>query len=116
MSRGPALFLAPAVTSATGVAINLATDLRSNLVAWTAVVVLTVAATALAFWHDRRRQATPSVDAQQSAPAPVTNTLKGKVRGNVVQARDIDGPVILGGSHISVGEVRDVPKRADPDD
>jgi hypothetical protein len=45
------------VTTALGVAINLATDLRSNALAWLAVVVLTIAGFVIGLGADRTRRA-----------------------------------------------------------
>lgn len=76
------------VTSATGVAINLATDGGANPWTWVAVVLLTALGVVVAL----RVQASP---ARRPAPEPpestVRNTITGSVTGPVVQAGDIAG-------------------------
>ncbi|MBB4964045.1 hypothetical protein [Saccharothrix violaceirubra] len=79
------------VTSATGVALNLATDLRDEPVSWIAVVVLT----ALGIWVARRSR---SHEIVSHAPAvvvgstTVSNDVPGVVNGNAVQGVTV-GPV-----------------------
>ncbi|PSL58095.1 hypothetical protein B0I31_101311 [Saccharothrix carnea] len=85
------------VTSATGVAINLATDGRANPWTWVAVALLTALGVVIAL----RLQSAPSaprVDAppqsradvpaepEPQAPTTVTNSISGTVHGAVVQA------------------------------
>ncbi|OKI14756.1 hypothetical protein A6A25_14980 [Saccharothrix sp. CB00851] len=82
------------VTSATGVAINLATDGRANPWTWVAVALLTALGVVIAL----RLQPTPAgprADAPADVPAEpkpqaptttVTNSISGTVHGAVVQA------------------------------
>lgn len=81
---------AAVLTSSIGIAINLATDLRSNGWAWAVVGVLTLAIGVIA------ALAQPS-----AAPEAGThNVITGNVTGAVVQARDIRGRVTLSGDRL----------------
>ncbi|MEU5693952.1 hypothetical protein [Actinosynnema sp. NPDC020468] len=67
------------VTSATGVAVNLATDLVANAWAWLGVVVLTVLGVAIALRLQRG-------DDQRPRAGGVHNSVSGTVHGTVIQA------------------------------
>lgn len=81
---------AAVLASGVGVAINLATDLKTVWWAWAAVVVLTIAVGAIT-------ALTQPSGTRQSNPQ---NVITGKVTGQVVQARDISAPVILSGDRL----------------
>ena len=94
------------VTSAVGVAVNLATDWRTNLVAWGAVVGLSVVAGLVATWAvpaarsaGRDSESHPAPPGRAADPAAVDgdgnvrNTISGTVHGSVVQARTVEGGV-----------------------
>jgi hypothetical protein len=71
------------VTSATGVVINLATDLKDNPWAWVAVVVLTAVGVLIAM----RTQ--PTTSPTLSGGGGVHNSVSGTVHGPVIQAGSI---------------------------
>ena len=75
--------LAAVLTSGVGIAINVATDLGTSVLAWAAVGVLTLATGVITM------VATPS----GSAGGNYTNNVNGTVKGSSLQARDINGPV-----------------------
>jgi hypothetical protein len=77
------------VTSATGVAINLATDGGANPWAWVTVLLLTALGVVVAL----RVQASssPKPPAPEPPKSDVRNTVTGSVTGPVVQAGDIAG-------------------------
>ncbi|GAA2831700.1 hypothetical protein [Crossiella cryophila] len=79
------------VASGIGVSVNVATELGTNVWAWVAVGVLTLAAAGVALWA----QASSAEDDGERGGS-VTNSVSGTVTGSVVQARDISGPVNLG--------------------
>lgn len=86
------------VASATGVAINLATDQGDNAWAWVAVVLLT----ALGVVVGARVGSAAGAPAPQEPPRPqpptpgsVHNSVSGTVHGGLVQAGNIDAPVTL---------------------
>ena len=77
------------VSSATAIAINYATTLQRSWWLWIVVVVLTGIGAALAY-------ATRPKDPPPRAPGGDTsNTIQGGATGNVVQARDITGGVVI---------------------
>ncbi len=80
------------VTSGLGVAINVATDLEANPVAWVAVVVLTVAGVVIGMrghhHHNRPHESPPSVH----------NSVSGTVHGQVVQAGTLSGGLTIDSS------------------
>ncbi len=89
------------VTSATGVAINLATDGRSNPWAWVAVVLLTALGVAVALRMapaeapPAEPAAEPRPEATPQAPtATVHNSVSGTVTGAVVQAGNLGAVTI----------------------
>lgn len=84
MRRWLVPILAAVLTSGVGIAINVATDLSSSVVAWVAVCVLTLAAGVV-----------PAVMAPAASDGGVTHNdiSGGTVRGAVVQARDISAPM-----------------------
>jgi hypothetical protein len=96
MSRWVWPAAAGVVTSATGVAINLATDGGGNPWAWTTVVLLTALGVVIAL----RVQPAPAAPPPQQQPQPPTttstvhNSVSGTVTGGVVQGNEI-GPVTL---------------------
>ncbi|MFC6092512.1 hypothetical protein Q5530_19485 [Saccharothrix sp. BKS2] len=76
------------VASATGVAINVATDLSANPVAWVAVVLLTALGVVVAMRvQDGPRPAGGPAPARPRAE--VHNSVSGTVHGGVVQAGDL---------------------------
>ncbi|MCE6993705.1 hypothetical protein LZG04_02620 [Saccharothrix sp. S26] len=85
---------AGAVTSATGVAINLATDGGAKPWTWVAVVLLTVLGVVVAL----RVQATARPEPPAATPTPPTpdvhNSISGTVNGPVVQAGTLGGLTI----------------------
>ncbi|MFJ6672491.1 hypothetical protein ACIQMJ_15400 [Actinosynnema sp. NPDC091369] len=76
------------VTSATGVAINLATDGGGNPWAWVAVGLLTALGVVVAL---RVQAGSPKPPAPEPPRSSVRNSITGSVTGPVVQAGDIDG-------------------------
>ncbi|MFD1151533.1 hypothetical protein [Saccharothrix hoggarensis] len=77
------------VTSATGVAINLATDGGTNPWAWVAVVLLTALGVVIALRVPRAAPKPPAAE----PPAPrssVSNVIRGDVAGPVLQVGDVD--------------------------
>jgi hypothetical protein len=76
--------LAAVLASGVGIAINVATDLSSSVVAWVVVGVLTLAAGVVTVW------ASP---AASDSGGGTQNAISGTVGGTAVQARDITGPV-----------------------
>ncbi|WP_156051800.1 hypothetical protein [Allokutzneria albata] len=76
------------VTTGVGISVNIATDLGSNMWAWIAVAVLTLAAAVVAAWTMR--------PAQPQAHTGTSNVVGGEVTGTVVQANTINGDLHLG--------------------
>lgn len=87
----------PVATAGLGVAINFATSSADSVLAWLTVVLLTVVMAIVAVVIERRFSA-------QSDQSGVSNSVRGKVRGGVVQARDIDGSVNLGGTQSPISD------------
>ncbi|ASO23090.1 hypothetical protein FHR81_003752 [Actinoalloteichus hoggarensis] len=93
------------VVTGGGIAVNVATESLDNVLAWVAVVVLTLAGAGVTLWtqRDSGRQDGGS-DAEKAArrgtpetppSAPVHNSISGTVGGSVVQARDITGGIVV---------------------
>ncbi|MFE9750813.1 hypothetical protein ACFYOT_38405 [Saccharothrix saharensis] len=76
------------VTSATGVAINLATDGGANPWTWVAVVLLTTLGVVVAL---RLQASSTRPPASEPPRSTVRNSITGSVTGPVVQAGDIAG-------------------------
>ncbi|APU17944.1 MULTISPECIES: hypothetical protein [Actinoalloteichus] len=90
------------VVTGGGIAVNVATESLDNVLAWVAVVVLTLAGAGVTLWtqrdsgRDRAASAgQESPDAAPQAPAPVQNSISGEVGGSVVQGRDIEGGIVV---------------------
>lgn len=75
------------VASATGIAVNLATELKTDPWAWAAVVLLTAVGVLVALL------AQPAARSEAAAPPPargtVHNSVSGTVHGTVVQAHTV---------------------------
>ncbi|MFI9009624.1 hypothetical protein ACIGNX_20580 [Actinosynnema sp. NPDC053489] len=85
--------VAGVVTSATGVAINLATDGRANPWAWAAVALLTALGVVVAL--RLTPPAAPDVGPRPERRAPtVHNSVTGTVTGSVVQAGELGAVTI----------------------
>jgi hypothetical protein len=78
------------LTSAIGVAINLATETGSSIWAWVVVAVLTIAAAVLGTMTTQPKEAEPP-----PAVRSTNNSISGTVHGQVVQAGDITGNVTM---------------------
>ncbi|ROP40813.1 hypothetical protein [Saccharothrix texasensis] len=93
MSRWVWPAAAGVVTSATGVAINLATDGGANPWAWVTVVLLTALGVVIALRVQASAPKPPTPEPPTSAPpeSTVRNSITGSVTGPVVQAGDIGG-------------------------
>ncbi|WP_367136572.1 hypothetical protein [Saccharothrix sp. HUAS TT1] len=93
MSRWVWPAAAGVVTSATGVAINLATDRGGNPWAWVTVVLLTALGVVIAL---RVQAGTPPPAAPGPEPGPkVNNSASGTVHGGLTQTGDVAGPVTV---------------------
>ncbi|MCP3804677.1 hypothetical protein NLX83_35955 [Allokutzneria sp. A3M-2-11 16] len=88
MRRWLAALAVAVVTTGVGIAVNVATDLGSNMWAWIAVAVLTLAAAVVAVWAMRPPKP-PTVANSQ-------NVISGDAAGSTVQANTINGDVHLG--------------------
>ncbi|MDQ2586367.1 hypothetical protein CKY47_20705 [Saccharothrix yanglingensis] len=81
------------VASATGVAVNMATDAAGDPWAWAAVVLLTLLGVALTV--RMQRPAEPQPAPRPSPPGPsVHNSVTGTVHGGVVQAGNVGSVTI----------------------
>ncbi|MFB9904458.1 hypothetical protein [Allokutzneria oryzae] len=87
------------VTTGVGIAVNVATDLGSNVWAWVAVAVLTLAAAGVAVWTTQTTPAAQAAPAADKQAPQVRNSISGNVTGSVVQAGHIEGDVRLGERH-----------------
>ncbi|XVS63110.1 hypothetical protein ACQPYE_33365 [Actinosynnema sp. CA-299493] len=98
MSRWVWPAAAGVVTSATGVAINLATDGGANPWAWVTVLLLTALGVVIALRVQATAKPTatgdPAPDPRPPAPT-VHNSVSGTVTGPVVQAGDIGGGLTI---------------------
>ncbi|WP_147289113.1 hypothetical protein [Nocardia mexicana] len=91
-----AVGLLPVVTAASGIAINFATDLKNDAIAWLAVIILTVAGIGISLAIDRineRSRNTARKAENEPAVSEVRNEVSGSIGGNLVQGRDIAGGI-----------------------
>lgn len=93
MRRWLFALLSAVVASGVGVSVNLATELGTNVWAWVAVGVLTLAAAGVAVWMGRGQEQEPA----EERSVVVQNSVTGNVTGSVLQAKDISGSIHLGG-------------------
>lgn len=77
------------VTSATGVAINLATDGRANPWAWVAVALLTALGVVVALRVVPAARPERAAEPEPKPRSGVYNSISGTVNGAVVQAGDL---------------------------
>jgi hypothetical protein len=82
--------VAALATSAVGVAVNLATDWRTNVVAWVVVVVLTLLSAGVTIWLIRRQEPSASGwPVVRDATIGRDNIQLGRVGRDVTIERDV---------------------------
>ncbi len=86
-------FVVALATSGLGVAINLATEWKTNLWAWAAVVVITLLSAGVTLWLTRRQLDQEARKSRglvvESAHIGRDNIQIGRVEGNVTIERDV---------------------------
>ncbi len=86
-------FVVALATSGLGVAINLATEWKTNLWAWAAVVVITLLSAGVTLWLTRRQLDQEAWKSRglvvESAHIGRDNIQIGRVEGNVTIERDV---------------------------
>jgi hypothetical protein len=76
-------------SSAIAIAVNLATEWKTNMVAWIAVAVLTLVATGIATWTQLRQTASDT-DSRSDTHLSVENSVIGRDNVQIGRANDVN--------------------------
>lgn len=99
-----ATLVASAVATGGNIAVNMATALGHNVVAWCVVVLLVLAGTTITVWLHRRESKTAHL--AYTSPITVSNAAAGSISGLVTQIGAVSGSVQIRGDTVAgVGKI-----------